>query len=396
MNNETDAEKDPQMPGGQERVRGLAPPWVRVRNHPGEGPADKWTIADLTVKGTGPVKIGLQLNRSPEAIRGAARGMGFLRVNTGGGGNSDNRAPIYNFGDVFDPSTVRCLKCTLDFSTARLAKSAGVKQKQLEKALRPRSKQVSSGTARKIIAWRDGQVIPQLLSSAPKRQGAEKHSYGPRRILKTFFPNLHEKYSLLIEALGHLRRWLNERPNRSINDLKQHLCEQAMLETAGELRGKLFTHFLRWAPELMPFLEVNFVRLRGDRGLRPRILALEAIASYWGTTAETVNQVVRLKVDAIPPGEMHWLIKRLAQSRKSQTDSDGTIAPKLAGAPAKKRELFLQAAELYKQLGSWGKVARKLVPDEFLTNSRGAAERLRLGAQYHLQQARFQTLSQKI
>jgi hypothetical protein len=52
---------------------------------------------------------------------------------------------------------------------------------------------------------------------------------------------------------------------------------------------------------------------------------------------------------------------------------------------ATKEELFKKGAELYRDLKSWGQVARKLVPGEFSKDPKGAADRLRLGAEYHKQ-----------
>jgi hypothetical protein len=51
----------------------------------------------------------------------------------------------------------------------------------------------------------------------------------------------------------------------------------------------------------------------------------------------------------------------------------------------KKQEQYKRAAELYPTLGSWGKVAKRIVPAEFERDPKGAANRLRLGAEYHQQ-----------
>lgn len=77
----------------------------------------------------------------------------------------------------------------------------------------------------------------------------------------------------------------------------------------------------------------------------------------------------------------------------SWTDSEGAIHRTIAykrnakmkktGAPRRKEEIFRDATLLYEELGSWGKVARKLTPTEFEKEPRGAANRLRLGALYY-------------
>lgn len=55
------------------------------------------------------------------------------------------------------------------------------------------------------------------------------------------------------------------------------------------------------------------------------------------------------------------------------------------GAPAKRTPAYLEEANaLYAQLGSWGKVAKKLIYSEWEGDQKGSADRLRLDVKYYL------------
>src|SRR5208337_622124 len=109
----------------------------------------------------------------------------------------------------------------------------------------------------------------------------------------------------------------------------------------------------------------------------------EVLSIEYGAAPSRIAQAAQGGLTALDPRTLgrNILEERPAPAKKSQ-----------GGRPARKRKLFLQAAELYKQLDSWGLVAMKLVPAEYQKDPRGAADRLRLGAK-HIKQLQFQTPS---
>jgi hypothetical protein len=71
-----------------------------------------------------------------------------------------------------------------------------------------------------------------------------------------------------------------------------------MREQAGMESGDLFRSFLPWAPELMPFLDIEDVKGRPHRPL-----ALELIAKWLKTTPWIIKHAIS-DAELIPPDEM--------------------------------------------------------------------------------------------
>lgn len=219
-----------------------------------------------------------------------------------GMGLSNNRAvpSVYSFGDLFDAAAIRALRKTVGLNAVEFARQVGIRIQLVY----TRARHGRPTTALKVRSWR-AKIIANLLSSAPKAGYRAHYGYGAYRTLRTFFPKLRDKCQLLLQPiLIACRDYLKANRTAGLGELQKHLCEQAMLETADMRPGKLFVKFLPWAPEVLPFFDLD--RLSGQEKIPA--LALEIIAAYFGTTAGVVVAAMDWRAEPIPPKEMRLLI----------------------------------------------------------------------------------------
>jgi predicted RNA-binding Zn-ribbon protein involved in translation (DUF1610 family) len=76
----------------------------------------------------------------------------------------------------------------------------------------------------------------------------------------------------------------------------------------------------------------------------------------------------------------------LAELRAKAASSDAAATQGgEGGRPREKEKQFREGAALYPSLKSWAKVAMRVTPEDYLHNPRKAADSMRLGAKYYLQ-----------
>lgn len=291
---------------------------------PNRDPVDRWKIVELKIAGKSNREIAKLLHRAQPSIYLALRRMGFP--------DGTGVSTCYSFGELFDRAALRRLHGISGFNVTSLAKELGVPFGTLEAALSTRKsqKQLRFETARKASEWRKS-LFRRLMSNASRHPGRQNEKYGQSRVIVTFFPDLRERYFFLLSALRQLGKKLRDNPKWSRDQLQQHLWQQATAEKAGRSPGDLFTRFLRWAPELMPFLAG---KLQDLRGIRYQRIAWEILAGSLGTTAPIISAVVNSAqaqtIRAIPPEEMCWLIRKLA--------GESTLAQQVQQKPKHKSE----------------------------------------------------------
>ncbi len=247
----------------------------------------------------------------------------------------------FSFGQTFDRASIRALYHASGLKTiTRFAQETGVPFATVEPHLSPRNngRGADLDTVRKLAEWRY-----QLFSYLMSNSSTGGHSPGQNRVLRTFFPDLKERYGFLRGILAQIGRkdsaWTREK-------LKIYLLEQAA-------RGdKSIRQFLPWAVELMPFLEKKLEPLRGPHYQR---LALQLIAEWLGSTWPTIAALTRPGCNAKPisPDEMRvlileWRLARATELRAKAGSEDtqvaGNVADKKIGRPRKDdiRKLVVQ------------------------------------------------------
>lgn len=302
-------------------------------------------------------------------------------------GLTSGSEPCFSFGQVFDRASIATLYDASGLKKIiNFAQEVGMPFSVIERHLAPRSPKygLSLKTARKIAEWRH-QLFSYLMSNAGRTDDSPRQN----RVLRTFFPNLKERYGFLREMLARIGQkdsaWTPQK-------LKIYLLEEAA-------RGdKSVRQFLPWAVELMPFLENKLEQLRGPRP-RYQQLAYQLIAEWLGTTPPIISVLVNPAqargIKPIPPEQMRWLIlnrrtttlaaaQRLAEAEAvlAQRTRDAASQPKKgAGEPGRKRAKTTdEKIELAGKLLAQGKSERamstllypthKHTPDSAYTNTR--------------------------
>lgn len=210
-----------------------------------------------------------------------------------------------------------------------------------------------------------------------------------REFLKSEIRDLPGLKGQLKKPVAELRR---EHP---IEDIVTWICQRARDEVANSSRNKSSGQGFRTLMFIVPTLEM-LIANKPDFLTEPR------------STDEVVDELLSVEYDATPfrmrcaaggeltPLDARLLGRTIRQQGRTDKNPLALVASQKSqgGRPAKKRELFLRAAELYQQLNSWGLVAKKLVPAEYDQDPRGTSDRLRLGAK-HVKQVLLQTSSEK-
>ncbi len=208
-----------------------------------------------------------------------------------------------------------------------------------------------------------------------------------RHFLRSELRDLPALRTRVRHGLNALRVWMRSNPAAQPTNVLNWLCMQSREEVAGrggtEATAHVFRGLLFLWPSLKALNEKKPGLLAGRRFIDEAVD--EVLSIEYGAAPSRIAQAAQGGLTALDPRTLgrNILEERPAPAKKSQ-----------GGRPARKRKLFLQAAELYKQLDSWGLVAMKLVPAEYQKDPRGAADRLRLGAK-HIKQLQFQTPSEK-
>lgn len=285
-----------------EKLRGKPRPG-RVNGY--EESLDKWKLVCSLVKGDRYPEIGKKLHRNFATVRQSAIAMGFPK----GGGDRRLDSVLYNLGDPLDGSTVTALKNACGLSPQMFAELTGVTSQNVRQITCSAYKQrrVEPETAAKIIGWRDGLISAALSVNWSKKKRGREGISGPA-VIRTLFPKLGEKYQLLLKVLKGCRRWKEFRACVTAEEIGALLCDRAQLETGQDISDKVFAPFLPWAPELMPFLNSNLVRITGSGPLCR--LAYEAFAVYWKLPPKTVAAVIQRQADAkvISPTRMYSVV----------------------------------------------------------------------------------------
>ena len=288
---------------------------------PDRAPVARWKIVEMKAAGMSNKEIARQLSRAVPNVFLALRKLGFP---------SESAGPLYSFGELFERCALRRLYTMSGLNVTEFAQQVGVPFNTTWVLLRgKKAGQPNVDTARKVSEWRS-RVFQELMSTAvphPKEGG-----YGQRRVILTFFPNLSERYEFLRRVLKRLGDPLRQNLTWSKDDLQHYLCEQAMLQHAGQASGDEFIQFLPWAPALAPFLASRLDQLRGDRYDK---LAREVIGEWLKTTEPIIGSVIRQadEFQPIPPQEMRWLILGAREVDK-QREQLATVIP-ITANPAK-------------------------------------------------------------
>jgi hypothetical protein len=260
--------------------------------HPGEGPASSWSKVKLyCIDRKSCEEIAKELNRAYPCVYWDLRDMGL-----------PSGRPCYDeWGEVFDREALRRLARISGLKPTQLSPKIGIPFATLEAALSKRKpqQQLDLDTARKAVEF-ETSLFKQL------RRGEH---YSQARVIRTFLPNLSQKYSLTLGVLHRLSEALDRNSAWSVAEFKEYLCEQAFAETKGRVSGDMFRRFLPWAPRLMPFLESELGALRG---VHHQPVAWRVIAKSLGTTWEIIrrltNRAQAQQVEPIPPAEMRAFI----------------------------------------------------------------------------------------
>ena len=302
-------------------------PKNRKTRRNGESLVDqRWEMVALRVANKSPKEIcRLQMISQPSV---------FLPLQKMGLTSGAQVTPCFSFGQVFDRASIRALYHASGLKTiTSFAQETGVPFPTIEPHLAPRNKRqgVDLDTARNLAEWRH-----QLFSYLMSNSSTGAHSPGQNRMLRTFFPDLKERYGFLRETLARIGRtdsaWTPEK-------LKIYLLEQAA-------RGdKSIRQFLPWAVELMPFLRKKLEQLRGPHYQR---LALQLIAEWLGTTQPTIADVIRpgCKARPISPDEirvliLEWRLARATELRAKAASSGNGAGTKVKGKRGHKSGTFL-------------------------------------------------------
>ena len=230
-----------------EPLRGRPRPELKsVRGHVGNGALKAWPVICHVVQGYSYADLESEFHRDFGTIADCARKRGF-----------SGKPCVYDLGRPFDKEAVQHLKNYTGLSATQMANGIGLPRSAIEELIkRDRAWQrIHPNAARKIIAWRD-QLIAKLLATASKPSRADDR-YSGSRILLTFFPDLPKKHKLLVNVLRKLRLFLLAQSEATEEQIGEHLCSEAMLETSRSFHARTFAEFLPWAPDLMPFLLVS-------------------------------------------------------------------------------------------------------------------------------------------
>jgi hypothetical protein len=340
--------------------RGLPRPG-RVKGHPEAAP--KWPMVCLLVQGFSYDEMAKQNGRTKMTIHKDLRGLGFSGPGRNAGGN-----PVYSFGEringVMVASLVRCLGLHPKTLAARLGTAKGTVDHYIY-SRQPRH--VATKIARNISDLRN-ELINHLVSTT---QENPQDRYGAHRALATFWPDLRERSSLLVKIIYQCRKFLQQRPNATREELGEWLCAQAQAEASGRLQGRFFSAFLPWAPEVLSALDFDQLKSLTAR----HIIAHQLIATRWRTTDTAVRAAFNAK--PIPPAEMRRLFENYNVSAGGHPVSPAK-KPSKVGRPSK-AELFRSAIMLNDGGLNWPQCADKLIPEEAKENRHAAAEKLRVG-----------------
>jgi hypothetical protein len=202
--------------------------------------------------------------------------------------------------------------------------------------------------------------------------------------------------ALLRDALKALRLWARStNGNGQPQEILNWICRQSRAELVDPNRVPNSAHAFRALMFLWPAVKDLNERRPGFLAGRRFIdeLVDELLGRDYDTAPSRVAQAAQGELTALDP---RTLGQRILEAAPAHRPTPTVAPPKKSrgGRPARKRPLFRQADELYKQLGSWGLVAKKLVPAEYAKDPRGAADRLRLGVK-HVKQVLVQTASEK-
>jgi hypothetical protein len=272
--------------------------------------ADKWRMVEARIikrKSTREIAQESHL-ASPSNVTVAFQKMGL----------SGKRGYVCcSFGEVIDRPALQRLHKISELTVRELAQQLGTPRVTLRDLLNPTrlpGQDLAFGTALKIAKWWKS-LFFRLMSEAPANPRAGDRP-GQSSIVLKFFPDLGEKYLLLMQALQRLAE--DQQKNLKLlsrHDLQQHLCEQARRETTEEKAGRsvenLFRRFLIWAPEIMDFLAEK-EKFQDLRGVDHAPLARKIIAGWLRTTETSVTNVMyrsqRKQIREISAVEMRGLI----------------------------------------------------------------------------------------
>jgi hypothetical protein len=286
---------------------------MKLISHPSEPPVNLYAILKLKIIDRKSNKdISEALHRAQSQIYTHLKDMGLLRVKGVG--------TCYSLGELFDREAFRNLQRICGLSTTQMAEVVGLSFARVDCALsrRSRPKELHFDIAKAALIWRD-RLFRTMMSSASRYVGKKAlgtGAYSQSRVIRTFFPNLRDRYLFLIKVLHRLGDTLSAKPNWSPTQLERHLCEQAILEQKGISKGNLYRSFLPWAPELMPFISQ---KLQDVRGSKHKELTYKILGEYLGTSIATISILVNAaqaaNVRAISPDQMRWEILSVDQEK---------------------------------------------------------------------------------
>jgi hypothetical protein len=269
---------------------------------------------------------------------------------------------FWSCGEIFDRSAVREIHKLSGLNVTEFANALGVPFGTLESLLSSRAneKRPHFQTAKKVAEWR-GDLFSYLMSNATRNPGANTCKYSQSRVIRTFFPQLGAKYSLLLQVLHRLQKVLRENPTWGADQLQEYFWSQAVQEKAGKSKGNLFKRFLPWAPELMPHLRSKIDRVLG---VHHQPIAWEILAGWLGTTAPIISALINPSqaraIRPIPPEQMRWLIlNRRNAGPAAGNGSEGTSRSRRGPGKPPEQEVQRRLPRL-KQLRaakkSWGQI----------------------------------------
>jgi len=284
-------------------ARGRSRQRIKVRGH--EAPARKWPIVRGLVQGHSYKQIGADVGRTVQTVKGTVD-----RLELAG------RAALYDFGLPVTGATFLQIKAASGLSANELARQTQLPEPRMAEWVLPKysAHRIGPESARKLIKWRDDTLRRLLADVSKPSRGLDRHSGSA--VLKTFVPSLRQRYDLLLAALRHLRKTLKANSNWRATEIQDYLCEQAMLEVAGQSTGGPFPACLPLAAEMMPFIEASIDRLRGRGNLWP--IAYEAIAARWGTTPPTVGAAIRPRTRTLRAREVRVLVRSASRDGPEQ------------------------------------------------------------------------------
>lgn len=295
--------------------------------------ARTWDIVCLATQGVPHHEIAKKLDLPFMAVWSVLEAWGIV-----------GKPAFYDFGEPQTAKNVLQLATLTGLSQDKIAELTGAPltsarpnsaggrinrycQKRADRRIRPEQ-------MKKIIVWRDGLLKfsggDQSDSSGVRRQRRLDRS----EFLKTFFPNLGQKYKLLLAILRDIRKHLRTRDPDG-KSLQDYLCDRAGFAT-----------FLPWAPELMPFFEANVRRIEEPGDLAP--IACEAIGARWAMSARIILAATFSSTGTIPPSEMRGLILGLLPSL-AQPAERGRSSRKVRIAASVERTERFKVAQSVKQ-----------------------------------------------